>query len=286
VIDKHVLDAIGQVARERDTPDVVVEAVVRRLMPSIRLVPQPAKAAGEERMGGCRIGGVPDLPAKVAWPRLSTAWHEDLTDAEFPDEALPFLLQVNLAEVAPLDVESVLPRSGMLYFFYQTTVHEDHFDPDAELPFILFAPDVAAGLYRPEMPADIPSNQRYRGHELLPCLEWTVPSPADSGLDEAVFNEHLRFWDELEETVAAAQGLEHARGPAPAHRMLGHPQLIQSPGLADGTRLLLQVDSDVGRRWPKTGMIWGDGGRVYYLIGEDELRAHNFSKPWAIMEMC
>jgi hypothetical protein len=78
---------------------------------------------------------------------------------------------------------------------------------------------------------------------------------------------------------------------AVVHRLLGHPKLIQSPGLADGTRLLLQADSDASRvgrgKHPETGMMWGDSGRLYYLIGEEQLKAHRLTeKPWVTMEMC
>jgi hypothetical protein len=50
--------------------------------------------------GRSKIGGDPDLPAKLAWPgnRL-------------------FVAQVDLAEVAPFDVSKWLPTSGMLYYF-------------------------------------------------------------------------------------------------------------------------------------------------------------------------
>jgi hypothetical protein len=34
-------------------------------------------------------------------------------------------------------------------------------------------------------------------------------------------------------------------------------------------------------------MMWGDCGRVYYLISDEERRAHRFDeKPWAFVEMC
>ena len=51
MIDPHVLDAIRAVARAENTPDVLVEAVVRRLLPSIRLVPQFPKPGEPERVG-------------------------------------------------------------------------------------------------------------------------------------------------------------------------------------------------------------------------------------------
>jgi hypothetical protein len=81
------------------------------------------------------------------------------------------------------------------------------------------------------------------------------------GLGEELVVEHLGLWDTLEERVAEVQGF----GPyyEPKHRLLGHPQLIQGPGLEEGTRLLFQVDSDCiffDKGYPRTGMMWGDAG--------------------------
>jgi uncharacterized protein YwqG len=286
--DKRVVDAIRQVARECDTPEVIVEAVVARLLPSIRLVPQQPGEGEEARLGGCRIGGLPDLPAGVEWPRLSTAWKLDPKEVAGADDPLPFLLQIDLAEAAPFDLEGALPKTGLLSFFFYW--ERDEPSGEADVAYIHFSRSLRR-LRRVPAPDDLPAAGRFRGLDLVPHLEWTVASPADTGVDEALANEHLDLWNDLEERVAQCQGLEDPQGGlAPAHRLLGHPQLIQAPGLADGTRLLLQVDSDPPRtidQYPRTGMMWGDCGRVYYLVNERQLRAHRLTeKPWAMIEMC
>jgi uncharacterized protein YwqG len=195
-------------------------------------------------------------------------------------------MQINLAEVAPFDVAGVLPQSGMLWFFFLMDDESDEFN----VSYIRFDAEVGR-LERRKAPRDLEKRWRFRANELLPRLEWTVPSPDDCGVDEELVNEHLSLWPDLEDRVAQVQGLEEMRGIAPTHRLLGHPQLIQSPGLAEGTRLLLQVDSDAPRpvrsQYPETGMLWGDCGRVYYLINEQELREHRLAeKPWAMVETC
>src|SRR5262245_49418102 len=115
MIDKRALDAVRFVAKQEDTPDDVVKAVVARMLPSIRLVPQVA--AEELPLGASRIGGCPDLPKGTNWPRRSDAAGED--PAEWEDNSpLRFIMQVNLAEVAPFDVADVLPKTGLLSFFY------------------------------------------------------------------------------------------------------------------------------------------------------------------------
>src|SRR5262245_9213006 len=104
MIDKRALDAVHFAAKRHGTPDDVVRAVVSRMLPSIRLVARPL--ADEPPLGASRIGGCPDLPRGMKWPRR---------DGEGPYR---FVLQISLAEVAAFDVARVLPKAGLLSFFY------------------------------------------------------------------------------------------------------------------------------------------------------------------------
>jgi hypothetical protein len=77
------------------------------------------------------------------------------------------------------------------------------------------------------------------------------------------FLSQIDLWDNIKAPVAEVQGLEATWGPTPVYRMLGHPEFLQSSGLAEGEQLLLQVSSDcqagiteVGP-YPETGMRWG-----------------------------
>jgi hypothetical protein len=46
------------------------------------------------------------------------------------------------------------------------------------------------------------------------------------------------------------------------------------------------IDRRVRGRYPNTGMTWGDCGRVYFLLSEEELRSHRLERPWPSVEMC
>jgi len=274
MIDKRALDAVHFAARQNGTPAAVVKAVLAKMLPSIRLEPQAATEA-ELPPGGCRVGGCPDLPRGMKWPR-----HTD-------GSPYRFILQVDLAEVAPFDVAEVLPKAGLLSFFYFC-------DPDewpGDYAFVVHTE--AKGLRRLSWPRDLPENRRYRSLALRPSVEWTVATFEDTGFtseEVAADFPHFDFFEELEAQVGMAQGMTPARGTHRAvHRLLGHPQLIHSPGLADGTRLLLQVASDPpsfrGPDLPRTGMTWGDCGRLFYLISDDELTSHRLAeKPWVLWE--
>jgi uncharacterized protein YwqG len=292
MVDSRVVKAVRKLAREHKTPDVVVEALLAKMLPAIRLVPQ---AADDLPLGASRIGGCPDLPARMIWPRLSEAAGEDASAWE-PDinSRLQFVLQVNLAETAPFDVADVLPKTGLLSFFF----YWDRGEWDSEEAFIVHTKNVDR-LTRKKWPRDLPEGQRYRPLRLVPQLEWTMPSIADAGLGPDIFNPdrplsfaHYDFWEAAEEWVAQVQGLQPANsGDGVAHRLLGHPKLIQTPGLADGTRLLLQADSDPPRHrcpdFPRTGMMWGDCGRLYYLVSDEELQDRRLAeKPYVLVQMC
>ena len=158
---------------------------------------------------------------------------------------------------------NVLPKFGLLSFF----VYIDRSGSCRDVARVLHVHDLGS-VSRREPPPGLPKKERYRELALDPRLEWTVPSPYEIGLADDVVNEHLELWDDLRERVAEAQELPSKKTFAPVHRLLGHPDLIQTPGLSDDCKLLLQVDSDgfvPKYKHPKTGMMWGDAGRTHYL---------------------
>jgi uncharacterized protein YwqG len=278
-------------------PPAIGEATIRLLRPSIRLLPQPAQ---ETRLGGSRIGGLPDLPEGAQWPvylgppKPDTAWEA------FKGEPLAFLLQVNLAEVTPFDVAGLLPASGMVYFFYlEASSRFGCYPIHGEILQVLYSSQEGTRHRRTSPPHNLPPKEVYRGFAFAPRLEWTVPRWGDleqsSGLGALIQPGDYATMDHVDalvEEAAEVQGL----GPwyRPKHRMLGYPDFIQADGCGSGDwKLLLQVDSDPrfsapspfdDADYPGPGMMWGDSGRIFFGIEQDDLAARNFTAVWAYFE--
>jgi uncharacterized protein YwqG len=204
-------------------------------------------------------------------------------------EPLAFLLQVNLAEVAPFDREGVLPPSGLLHFFFLDAIARfDLFPSGGEIIRVLYTPPGGARLRRLAPPDGLPPQEVYRGFALSPHVEWTIPPWGDLevSLEQPDVDAGIDHWDELRDEAAEVQGF----GPwyRPKHRMLGYPDFIQSGECGpEPTRWLLQVDSDSRldeEGYPRPGMMWGDAGRIYYGIEPGDLAARRFDSVWPTME--
>lgn len=65
------------------------------------------RSDGTDFQKGCsRFGSDPDVPADFEWPY-------------FEDYPLSFLAQINFSDIAQYDKDELLPKSGLLSFFYE-----------------------------------------------------------------------------------------------------------------------------------------------------------------------
>ena len=72
------------------------------------------KASEKLPVGASKFGGRPDLPSGFEWPYYGGKLYGE--EFSYP---LTFLMQINLEEIAPYDVEKRLPSRGFLYFFFE-----------------------------------------------------------------------------------------------------------------------------------------------------------------------
>lgn len=263
------------------------------LLPSIRLIACACDISNVP-IGASRLGGAPDLPAGFDWPAwepLGVATKETLKSEGA--RHLDFIAQINLEEASGFLCSNRLPSRGMLYFFYDVDYSARGFDPkDAGSAKVIYYDGPISKLQRAK-----PDHQFVV--DLTPAVlvfteDWTV-------------NDRLEM---AKENTDAYQGLIDAiYDDPPFHRLFGRPQVVKdemelecqlvSNGIYCGNpegyasaeaqalkagagdwRLLLQVDSDQDN----LGFSWGDLGRLYFWIREQDLEERKFEKAWLILQ--
>jgi uncharacterized protein YwqG len=231
------------------------------------------------------FGGDPQLPSDRAWPsRQGTR--------------LRFLARLSLVELQSQQPVEWLPQTGALVFFYDDDKQPWGFDPaDRGGWAVLHVPDVAATSTgsSPESSGVLShSAVAFRRIQVLPSSE--RPDVEALKLSDEEFD---RYFELLEQRFEGH----------PKHQVLGIPSPVQGDAmelecqlasngvycgspeayatsqaqqLKDGARhwrLLLQVDSD-----DELGMMWGDGGLIYFWVEEAAARQGDFSNVWLVLQ--
>jgi uncharacterized protein YwqG len=217
-------------------------------------------------------------------------------------DPLHFLAQLDLAELSRFPALQALPATGRLYFFYNADTQPWGFDPKDEGSWRVILDDgPKSGLAPRDPPESRATAVPFRLCKVAFREFLSIPSPADKRvwpdpLPEQVSDKYLDFW-------MASEGESE-----PSHQILGHAYEIQNPmelecqlvshGLylgdllgyddprvkaleagAKDWRLLFQLDYD-----DNAEMMWGDGGRLYFWIRDQDLRACNFDRVWMILQ--
>lgn len=277
------LAAFGQRLGEAGL-DRFTGALMEMARPSIRLVAERALPA--ETMRASRLGGLPDLPTTTSWPTND-------------DQPLSFIAQLNLADVAPHDVEGILPKDGLLAFFYEAVGQVAWgFDPaDHGSAAVLYTPASARAERRdppPELTHEgVFPSIRLAAHAELTFAPWESFVVEALGMSRDEGFAYAGTFDSSDQTI---------------HRLLGHPDPVQGDmqlecqlvtnGLYCGNstsyqepravdlragaaewRLLFQIDSQ-----DEVGMMWGDVGRLYYWIKHSDLLTRDWSLSWLILQ--
>lgn len=267
----------------------LTEEIACRIRPSIRLTAQQVLAEAIE-LGATRMGGVPDLPEGVEWPKKD-------------GRPLTPILQLRMSDVLRLDREAVLPRSGWLCFFYDAVEQPWGFEPAHRDGWKVLYFDVPLDRLR-RLPVPAQPDGVYQ-----PCLvrvkaEDTLPDSSaliTEGVLEHMSADFDAYFDLVYDYICGEDGCRH--------RLLGNPNVIQGemrftcqyasngiycgdlsaeedpraralePGVEDWV-LLLQVDSDEDG----PGWMWGDCGRIYFWVRKQDLAHLNFDHAWVELQ--
>ncbi|GIF58139.1 YwqG family protein [Asanoa iriomotensis] len=266
-----------EVAR-RHLPEPVADRWIGLLRPGLWL----RKALPGESVVA-RLGGLPELPRDVGWPRWKgQGW-------------LGFVAAIDCGSLPADSLDIALPGDGTLLFFYR----------DRDEVVGTWAPETQAGARVTYVPAGVPTSPRstpsgvptYRevaltAEAIVTGPDWDHPAFRASITDLAP--EHRAFMDDYRNRDDFAWALSDLVG-RPWHGVGGHADPVQGPvemdaaqvvlgGRADWTGpavheeaqrwvLLAQIDSD-----EEANMCWGDVGTLYWLVRPADLRARDFDR--------
>ncbi|MBB3112200.1 uncharacterized protein YwqG [Paenibacillus phyllosphaerae] len=278
---------------ERSGLGQYTQAIGGWIFPTAQLHLEPASDE-EISVGSSKAGGNPDLPEAIAWPR-------------WKDFDMTFIAQINLRDCPALD-ES-LPASGLLTFFYAVAgmYEDDEFYGDPLTCRVIYTNgEQLSQLTRRETPASLTDEARMKPNRISFIPGLSVPASESAYLESLGlgWNGNREDFDKYWEVF-----LKPFRAEGYINRFMGHPDQIQgdmqtgcliatgeynwddmrNPELRDAIllsaskwRLLLQIDSEE----EKTGIMWGDVGRIYYWIHEEDLRALRFDRVVCELQCC
>lgn len=266
-------------------PAALIERVQEGQLPALHLT--VSQSAGDTFS---KIGGLPQLPSDFQWP-------------QWKNKPMTFLAQIDLAQIPAELRPEYYPSSGCLFFFYDQDQSTWGFDPaDRGSWQVIYRES------RPTAPLDPPQDLLENGIYPEKRIQFrqvsTFPSFERLGLENQQYSEIPD--GTRKELMGLANEAFHGQ---PAHQMGGFPGAVQddsmelecqlvthglflgdasgfqsprraelAPGAQDW-KLLLQLDTD-----EDVGMMWGDCGRLYFWIREEDLIARDFSNVWMILQ--
>ncbi|HWA96506.1 MAG TPA: YwqG family protein [Terracidiphilus sp.] len=236
----------------------ITPTVLNLLRPSIRLI------IGEQsEQPVTRLGGTPNMPENITWPTRKSG------------DPHSFLAQLDLAELGTCDGVP-LPSRGSLFFFCDAEYLPERSDPDDVkdgIKVIYSSTSLSENVLR--TPPGLNEEYVFKSYSLKPTPDLTAPAQD--------------LWEieclDLSDAESSAYGELFAQvcaNDGSIHRIGGYPNQVQFNQLtgtddagATDWRLLLQLDSE-----NDAGMMWGDLGKLYFMIREHDLKSLSFEKTW------
>ena len=252
-------------------------------------------------VGASKFYGTPDLPADFDWPYYKGTDFEDVTK----NRPLAFLAQINLGEAAQYDRTGLLPKTGVLSFFYETMSMEWGFEPGHKGYARVYYFKETEQLVSTAIPAE--------------TKEWSVGEQALTFADAVSLLSSFAYsrrsgkevdWDTYNELRAefGYDAVAHEDNPM---KMLGYADEIQNEMEPECELYSRGIDGDVQEelseeeeaelvrnaadRWvllfqmgtvedDETELMYGDCGLIYFWIRKEDLAARNFDNVRLILQ--
>lgn len=251
-----------------------------------------------------KIGGKPAVPSDFVWPR----YRGESFDNVIKERPLSFMAQINLEEINCYDTSNLLPKTGILSFFYEQLSMPWGFAPeDSGSAKVYYFPEKDK-LIAMDEPIDMDEEAiipeftlKFEKHISIPAFEDLSKETIDIEFEwedyEECCNNCGYFFDELGEVT----------------KLLGYPDTIQSSmeeeceSLMRGFRRGCPEDFDAipknlkedirekSKDWlllfqmgtiknDDVEYMFGDCGHIYFWIRKQDLKNHNFNNIWLILQ--
>lgn len=264
------------------------KSILNEVKSSIRL-----KTTGKscDKIGKTKLGGCPDLTKKISW-----------ATSKCDNKYLTFLGQINCEEVQKFDKEELLPKKGMLYFFFNLDSGDDG--------KVIFSEE-ANELEKAVPPEEFKEQKKsffqrlFTGKSKKRILEenqveiyneYNIPSWDSLRLEriQKITKTDIKPINAFEKGIFEDSYEKEETETTSNHHLIGNYKGIQNEyhelnfidfeiedfekmtvaeiEKALKWKLLFQFDSD-----DNLEISWGDWGRIYFFIHEEDLKNKNFN---------
>lgn len=230
-------------------------------------------------VGASKVGGYPDLPPEIEFPVMSAfkrIWLKGPSAGnceEFPEVAMQLMAQINLSELAQsgADVENVLPKTGMLYFFNSHFGYDVFSDCDGSDPYYRLEvdkPEYANAAKVIYWDGDMSTLRRVEPPHpyfdgVMPCL--SEPFAITFGSEDN-YDHELLDSDDYEEICQLLDIEDDDLVPIMSDKLLGVPWTVNPREMRRDDVNLFQMRDD-------EGCIVSD----FWAINNDDLKSGNLS---------
>ncbi len=273
--------------------DSLKEQLLRVARNQIRISYSPIEETDSDVCS--KFGGEPAVPEEFVWPVYTG---KRFTDTEAETRPLAFMAQINLAEAAKYDTEDLLPKTGLLSFFYEmVTMKWGMQGDDRDFVKVYYFPDVSC-LERMEIPEEMEEEGFIPELRISFESEISLPYPDNFYDEDFDLNEFDECCNEL--------GYEFDE-MGDRTKLLGYPDVIQEPMEEDceiasrgyssqnpddpdgAPEEELEDIKEKAKEWmllfqmgtiesDEAEIMFGDCGHIYFWIKKDDLKARIFER--------
>ncbi len=261
--------------------------------------------AAVEAVGSTRFGGKPDVPSDFLWDS-----YEGECGDVVKNRPLSFIAQFDLEEISKFDTENLLPKTGVLSFFYESESQRWGYDPkDKGCARVYWFPDKNK-LHTAEFPNDLSENLRFPALKISARSKKSYQSYEDFLLQREKL---IEDWEEFDE-AAESLGIEEVDDIEGRSKLLGWADPIQENMTkecelvrrgyylgGDWEPHVTPQDEQEAEQWANRDwqllfqlssfdtedgfeLMFGDLGRIYFYIRREELEKRDFSSAWLILQ--